>query len=169
MKIGDRLYSGTSGEVLYKVLLTGPELSLFSSISEDLGEATAATAGGAAAGALAGKAVKSIKKRGLRGLVSKRALQGATAGTFGGAANTISNLGTIESISGLPQGKGVFVLGNSTLSGTAGGALGALEGELERRIRVKNLKKLIGKGAKVGAAIGGTGYIVHRLSKKRKK
>lgn len=166
MIVQDRLYSDSSDKVLYKVLLSGPELSLFSSISEDIGDAAIATAGTAGVGALTGKAVKSIKKRGLRGLITKRALQGAGVGTIGDTLGTITNLKDIEKVAGRPN-RGLFVLENSAIGGTAGGSLGALGGAVEKYLRKKELKKLTRKGAKLGAIVGGTGYLVHRISKKK--
>jgi hypothetical protein len=174
MIIQDRLYSENSGEVLYSILLSEPELLLFSNIREDVGDTTIATAAGAGLGAIAGKALQDQGKKKLKGLISKRALQGAGAGVLAGTANAVTNLEELEKTGLFPskgskKAKSIFFLSNSAAGGTVGGTTGALEGAIEKYLKKKKLKKLVGKGAKIGAAAGGIGYLAHRISKKKKK
>ena len=174
MMVQDRLYSENSGEALYSVLLSKPELLLFSNIREDVGDATIATAAGAGLGAVAGKVLRDRGKKKLKGLIGKRALQGAGAGVLAGTANAAANLEGLEKMGLFPSkgnkgAKNMFFLSSSAAGGTVGGTTGALEGAIEKYLKEKKLKKLVGKGAKIGAAAGGIGYLAHRISKKKKK
>ena len=107
MYIEDRLFSETSDEVLYSILMDEDEYSLYSEfcslfskkdddedededkISEaDIAKAAAVAAGATGVGAGVGKVLERQGKKKLKGLVAKRALQGAAGGgAFMGVGN----------------------------------------------------------------------------------
>jgi hypothetical protein len=216
MELQDRLFSENTDEVLYSILMDEDEYSLYSEfcslfskkddededededrISEaDIAKAAAIAAGATGVGAGVGKALEHQGKKKLKGLVTKRALQGAVgSGVVSGAKNAYKLKNDLEVLDSLEKinggvGRGIYlprpelgVEGNKRLlkkgaiartiiGAKAGGAAGALRGAVEKHLKEKKLKGLIKKGAGAGLAAGtlaSAGYLAHKAYKKNKK
>ena len=192
MYIEDRLFSENTEETLYSILLDEDEYTLYSEFcslfskdedginKEDLAKAAAIAAGATGVGAGVGKALQHQGKKKLKGLIGKRALQGASIGSATGSgilggttARDVKNINEAveNAVSNIRRGASAFGIPLNQLNWNVNMDEGTryLYENGDRAIRRAAIRGAAGGGAG-GSAIGAIeGAIEKHLKEKQLK